>query len=249
MKRRKKIYLVYKTTNLINGKIYIGYHITYNLNDGYMGSGANFVSAFEKYGEINFKRIILEKCRSREKMERREVYWINKLNARNPDIGYNITPGGKGGVGRPVGFQHPTATKQKMARAAEERFKDQNQRDLCRRRMISFHKKHPEYAVKKSIEVIKRFKDPNERHKLSKKSKEWWNNPLNKKSHSGKNHPLWIGYVYVYNPFGKLEGRFKTINEASRKLKLNVSDAIKRTKPFQKGKFKGYIFKIKKKNK
>ena len=35
----KKHYLVYKTTCLINGKIYIGQHQTYDINDNYLGSG------------------------------------------------------------------------------------------------------------------------------------------------------------------------------------------------------------------
>jgi len=52
-------YFVYETTNNINGKKYIGYHKTTNLNDGYLGSGKILHYAIKKYGRGAFSRRIL----------------------------------------------------------------------------------------------------------------------------------------------------------------------------------------------
>jgi hypothetical protein len=41
---------VYRTTNLVNGKFYIGVHKTDDPNDGYLGSGKLIGRAFQKYG-------------------------------------------------------------------------------------------------------------------------------------------------------------------------------------------------------
>lgn len=50
------IFYIYKVTNIINGKYYIGQHRTKKLNDGYLGSGTNIIRAIKKYGKENFKK-------------------------------------------------------------------------------------------------------------------------------------------------------------------------------------------------
>ena len=62
----KKYNFVYKTTNLINKKIYVGVHSTDNLDDWYLGSGKRLLLAIRKYGKENFKREIISFVDSRE---------------------------------------------------------------------------------------------------------------------------------------------------------------------------------------
>ena len=47
-------YIIYKITNQINGKYYIGRHATKDVNDSYMGSGIGIKNAIAKYGVENF---------------------------------------------------------------------------------------------------------------------------------------------------------------------------------------------------
>jgi len=86
--------IIYKTTNTINGKIYVGKDCSNNSK--YLGSGSILKSAIKKYGKENFIKEILEECTSPEYLKEREIYWISKLNSRDPLIGYNISPGGDG---------------------------------------------------------------------------------------------------------------------------------------------------------
>ena len=92
----KKHYLVYKTTNLVNGKVYIGKHETDNLDDGYLGSGILIQRAIEKYGKENFKREILFECSTREEMNAKEAELVNEEFLKRDDI-YNLKQGGEGG--------------------------------------------------------------------------------------------------------------------------------------------------------
>lgn len=87
--------IVYKTTNLINGKIYVGKDEGDRPN--YLGSGYILRKAIEKYGRESFHKEVLEVCISREILEEREKHWIKELNATDPKIGYNLAEGGTGG--------------------------------------------------------------------------------------------------------------------------------------------------------
>lgn len=86
--------IIYKTTNLVNGKFYIGKDS--RNKKSYYGSGLILNKAIKKYGKENFVKETLEICSSLDELNKCEVYWIKKLNARNLDIGYNLSEGGEG---------------------------------------------------------------------------------------------------------------------------------------------------------
>lgn len=91
-----KRFIIYKITNLLSEKIYVGKHETMNINDSYFGSGTVLKMAIKKYGKENFTKEIIEEVENIENMNIREIYWINELCTISPN-GYNINIGGKGG--------------------------------------------------------------------------------------------------------------------------------------------------------
>jgi hypothetical protein len=85
----KKFNYVYITTNLINGKQYVGDHSTDNLDDGYMGSGNLIREAFKKYGKQNFKKQILQEFKNKRESFATQEKYINEYNTLAPN-GYNL---------------------------------------------------------------------------------------------------------------------------------------------------------------
>jgi group I intron endonuclease len=86
--------IIYKTTNLVNGKIYIGQDSKNNPN--YLGSGKLIKYAILKYGIANFVKEVIESCNSKNELNEKERYWIKTLKSQDMQIGYNIKPGGEG---------------------------------------------------------------------------------------------------------------------------------------------------------
>jgi len=85
--------IIYKTTNIVNGKFYIGQDS--KNNPDYLGSGLLLKKAIEKYGRDNFVKEVLEECETKEQLNEREIHWIAVTEAKT--LGYNIADGGHGG--------------------------------------------------------------------------------------------------------------------------------------------------------
>lgn len=90
---------IYKITNNINQKIYIGQSIDIFKrwkNEIIKPPNEYLKNSFKKYGVENFSFDILEEC-SEEELDDKEKYYISLFNSTNKNIGYNITFGGTGG--------------------------------------------------------------------------------------------------------------------------------------------------------
>jgi hypothetical protein len=88
---------IYKITNLVNGKIYVGKSSNLESIDTYFGSGKLIKYAIKKYGVSNFKKEILEFCHDSESLDTLEKHYILILESGNTKKGYNLAEGGEGG--------------------------------------------------------------------------------------------------------------------------------------------------------
>lgn len=101
--------LIYKETNRINLKVYIGLttktlqkrhegHIKESLDP--VKCTSYFHKAMKKYGVENFTVEVIETCQTKEELYEREKFWIKFYKSNDPKFGYNMTAGGEGSIGR-----------------------------------------------------------------------------------------------------------------------------------------------------
>lgn len=160
------MYYIYKVTNIINNKVYIGRHLVRSKvyeaeSDSYYGSGVYIKRALKKYGKINFKKEVLEYLETREDADVRERYWIQYYNSTDSDIGYNLSKGGTGFDAESSQYARSRMTdEQKHLRA--EKTKQTYQDPTIRNRVSEKSKRQ---WAEKSVE---------QREEITRKMKEYW---------------------------------------------------------------------------
>lgn len=197
---------IYKTTNLLNGKIYIGKRVYRKKDDKwYLGSGIYLNRAIKKYGRENFKKEIIEWCNDKTHLNKREIYWIKQFNAINPKIGYNLSLGGDGGnVGKEAyikignklrGKKRPKEFGEKISKALKGKPKSKEHIEKVRRSLLG--RTRPKEVIDKMSKSIK------------KKYAEGWESPVQIE-------------VHQYNKTtGNYIQSFKSATEAGRVLNIN----------------------------
>ncbi len=91
-----KYNFIYKTTDLLTGKYYLGMHSTNDLNDGYMGSGKRISYLLKTYEKSRFSFEILHYLPNRELLIMKEKEVVNEEILKDPKC-LNLKKGGEGG--------------------------------------------------------------------------------------------------------------------------------------------------------
>ena len=155
LNNNKKYHFIYKTTNLLSGKYYIGMHSTNNLKDGYMGSGDLIRKSIKKHGKENHKFEILEFCNSREELISKEKEVVNLQEIAKKEC-LNLKVGGNSW---PLNMERTPQTKQKISdstkgKSYEERYGEEKARELKELRQ----QKQKEIWTSRSDKELKKIK-------------------------------------------------------------------------------------------
>lgn len=147
-----KLYYIYMTTHLTNGKRYIGQHYG-ELNDKYYGSGIIITKIINKEGTKNLLKEILYICHSREEADQKEKEFINKFDAVNSPDFYNLQEGGTGGDGFRACRRWMKQNPEKATKIYQENYQ----------RLQNWIKEHPqefqERVVKPMLEGSKKWRE------------------------------------------------------------------------------------------
>jgi group I intron endonuclease len=150
---------IYKITNLINNKVYIGKTVR-KLEvrfKGHLKAAESKINrylcdAVNHYGKENFKIELIEQC-ERENENEREKYWIKTLNSNNKKFGYNMTEGGDGGQTR-KGVKQSEETKRKISEKNKGKVRTEKEKQNLRDKNLG--KKHSIETRKKMSESRKK---------------------------------------------------------------------------------------------
>lgn len=167
---QRKFHYIYKITRA-DGKYYIGFHSTDDLEDGYFGSGQLLWKSIKKHGKDAHSKCILEMFDSRKAAKDREAELVNIDRLKDP-LCLNLAVGGQGG-------EHTELTKRKISetwasKSVEEKIRNRAIRSAIASKperhaalVEAAKNKSPETCAKLSAARIGKQASPETRQKLS----------------------------------------------------------------------------------
>lgn len=171
--------IIYKITNKINSKIYIGQTIR-SIEERWKEhaeKGSALYRAIHKYGKENFTIEQIDVAVNRDELDEKEKYWIKHYDSTNKKKGYNLTSGGEhfeipeerrirmseieqGEKNHFYGKHHSDETKRRISEAKKGKHVGENN--------PNYGKKHSEEIRKKISEQLKSFYAENGHSSLGK---------------------------------------------------------------------------------
>lgn len=259
---------VYLTTNLLNGKQYVGQHLSDGFDKYYKGSGIAITHAINKYGWDNFNCEVICWCSTQTQLNEAEDNYIKLLGTMFPK-GYNLKGGGSHG-------RYSKEAKEKMSKAQKKYFsKEENRKKASelqkkrylnpdeRRKLSEAHKgkHHTKETRQKNLEITKKYYESDEnrkkhsetmkkyykseeaRKKISKTLKKYYESEETREKNS-KAHKKYAKAVLQYTKDGEFVKEWFSINEVGRVLCFDIGH-ISRCCNGNRKSYKGFIWKYK----
>ena len=220
---------IYKITNLINKKIYIGlstYDGPHRWDKHRWNATKNAVHhidrAINKYGENNFRYQVIEKVpfnKGIKFLENREIFYINKFKSTNRKIGYNLSLGGNINVAKKISKSH------KLKASVNQNVKKVFSYDL----KGNFLKKYRNIVLaasdnNRSKAAISRVINKKNRTAADKQWRTFPDGiPLKKIISFEKKEYRKTITIYQWNKEGKLIAKHSSMSSAARKSNVNLT--------------------------
>lgn len=223
--------VIYKITNLVNGKIYVGktihdlkVRIGQHKNDSKSTTrsySSKLYNAIKKYGWDSFKWEIVEKCKNESELNEREIFWIKNLGTING--GYNINEGGNGGDNYK---NHPNL--EGIKKKISDGVKNSN-RWTDEKRKINGDRIRGDNCPMKRPDVVEKFKGDNNHMRQEKHRKRLSeNNPMKNEEIRKKHLDAVNTPEFKLNMSNKIKGKKHPPRSQEHRDKLSASNKGKK---------------------
>jgi len=160
----KKVRGIYKVTNKINGKVYIGQSVDIGKRWSQHMTAKDdiyFHKAIQKYGVENFEWEVIEQCKKKD-LDEREIYWIEYYDSFNK--GYNCTKGGDSG---PVlhGEDNPNWKGGISSDPEYQKQYNETNKEKIKEKKKEYDKQHYEANKEKAKQHVKEYYEANKEKK------------------------------------------------------------------------------------